>query len=99
MPSDQQHWREVYEQRAPDQLSWFEAIPERSLALIEATDLGREAEILDAGGGASGLAGELLKAGYSDVTVADLSVAALEQAQADLAERSDEIHLGPRRRT
>ena len=27
------HWQQVYEERAPDQVSWFEATPERSLAL------------------------------------------------------------------
>ncbi len=39
-----------------------------------------EAPIIDIGGGASGLAGELLALGHSDLTVTDISEAALEVA-------------------
>lgn len=85
------HWQQVYEERAPDQVSWFEATPERSLALIGATGLPRDAAILDVGGGASALARELLRAGYKDITVADLSAAALEQARKDVGSRATEI--------
>jgi SAM-dependent methyltransferase len=90
VPSDS-HWQQVYEKRAPDQVSWFEPVPELSLALIEASGLPKDAGLLDAGGGASGLAGELVGAGYSDVTVTDLSGAALEQAQAEIGAGADEI--------
>ena len=85
------HWQQVYEEREPDQVSWFEATPERSLALIEATGLPKEAGIVDVGGGASALAGELLHAGYSDITVAEISTVALERAQTAVGDRAQEI--------
>ncbi|HYM55417.1 MAG TPA: class I SAM-dependent methyltransferase, partial [Solirubrobacteraceae bacterium] len=59
--------------------------PQRSLELIQASGLGRDAGILDVGGGASGLAAQLLGMGYTDLTVADISAAALAHAQAELA--------------
>jgi hypothetical protein len=44
-------------------------VPESSLALIEEAALGLDAAILDVGGGTSKLAGYLVAAGYTDVTV------------------------------
>jgi 2-polyprenyl-3-methyl-5-hydroxy-6-metoxy-1,4-benzoquinol methylase len=76
------HWDDVYEQREPEQLSWFDDIPEASLAWIDRTDVALDAAILDAGGGASHLAAELVERGHTDVTVADISSAALDTARA-----------------
>lgn len=77
-------WQRTYAERPVAELSWTEAVPATSLELIAEADLPRDAALIDVGGGASGLAGELLRAGYRDVTVADISTAALERAQADL---------------
>ncbi|UJA21529.1 class I SAM-dependent methyltransferase [Thermoleophilia bacterium SCSIO 60948] len=82
MRSVQPHWDTVYSQKNPTEVSWYESVPATSLALIEAADLPCHASILDLGGGASTLASELVRAGFTDVTVADLSVAALAEAQA-----------------
>jgi SAM-dependent methyltransferase len=92
MPSSvEAHWRNVYAQREPDAVSWFEANPATSLAMIEEAELGRDAAILDVGGGASRLAAELLRDGYSDVTVADISVGALKRAKSELGEDADRV--------
>jgi SAM-dependent methyltransferase len=82
--SSEAHWDGVYAQRDPTEVSWHEPAPEISLALIERTGLGRDAAILDVGGGTSGLARALLRDGYSDVTVADISAGSLRQAQTAL---------------
>ena len=84
MVGDRAHWEGSYAQRAPDQVSWYEPLPERSLELIQATGLGHDASILDVGGGASSLAAELLAMGYTDLTVADISPTALAHAQTEL---------------
>jgi SAM-dependent methyltransferase len=84
------HWQGIYSENDRRSVSWFEAAPERSLAMIEAIGLESDAPILDAGGGASTLAPELVRRGFTDVTVADISPGALEQARAaagDLAAR------------
>jgi SAM-dependent methyltransferase len=85
------HWEGVYEQREPEQLSWFEDTAESSLAWIDRTDIALDAAILDAGGGASHLAAELVERGHTDVTVADISSAALETARAQSAAAADRI--------
>jgi ubiquinone/menaquinone biosynthesis C-methylase UbiE len=81
MAVDRAHWEQTYAEKASDRLSWFQDLPRRSLQLIEATELGRTAGIIDVGGGASCLAAELLKRGHTDVTVADISLSALERAR------------------
>jgi ubiquinone/menaquinone biosynthesis C-methylase UbiE len=59
--------------------------------MIEALQLPTDAPIVDVGGGASGLAGELLGRGYSDLTVADISEAALEAAKDALGEKAGAV--------
>ena len=100
------HWEEVYESKAAMEVSWYQANPERSLALVQKTAISREAPIIDVGGGASTLVDHLLDAGYTDLTVLDLAAAALKQAQARLGARAhgvdwlvaDVMRFEPRRR-
>lgn len=86
-----QHWERVYEQREPDEVSWYEPLPQRSLALIASAHLGRNAAIIDVGGGTSSLAAELVSAGYVDVTVADISARALERARQEAGEAGERV--------
>ena len=86
------HWERIYEQKEPEEVTWFEALPETSLELIEQAGIGKEAPIIDGGGGSSRLAGALLAAGYTDVTVADISGAALERAREELGEAGGGIN-------
>ena len=85
------HWEDVYESKSATEVSWYQATPERSLALVKKTEISRHAPIIDVGGGASTLVDHLLDAGYSDVTVLDLAAAACEQARARLAARAQEV--------
>lgn len=73
----QDHWDAVYERKRPDEVSWYEARPERSLQLIRSTGVRDTDPIIDVGGGASHLVDELLAAGHRDLTVLDVSAAVL----------------------
>lgn len=79
----QDHWDEVCA-RGDEQVSWFQADPAMSLELIE-TLLGdpspRDRAVIDVGGGTSRLASRLIAGGFTDVTVLDVSAAALEVAR------------------
>ena len=55
--------------------------PQRSLDLIARTHLPKDAKILDVGGGDSLLVDELVARGYTDITVLDLSRAAINRAR------------------
>ena len=85
MTSDRRgHWQTVYETKAPTDVSWYQPVPQRSLALIQSTGLPSDAALLDVGGGASTLVDRLLAAGFSDITVLDVALAALEATKARL---------------
>lgn len=93
MTSTREHWQAVYESKRPDEVSWYEPVPETSLELISAAGLAPDAAILDVGGGASRLARELVRGGYTDVTVADISPAALDRAREVLGDEWSKVEL------
>lgn len=76
-----QHWEEVYTTKSTDSVSWFQPHADLSMNLIRATGMGKDAGIIDVGGGASTLVDDLLANGYSDLTVLDLSAHAMEAAR------------------
>jgi ubiquinone/menaquinone biosynthesis C-methylase UbiE len=86
MPS-KEHWERVYETKATDAVSWFQPRAERSLRLIRETGVPRDAAIIDVGGGTSTLVDELLRQGYSKLTVLDLSAAALAKSKERIGEQ------------
>ena len=75
------HWEQVYSKTDPDALSWFQLHADQSLRLIRDTRLPCSASIIDIGGGASMLVDDLLAHGYSDLSVLDLSAAAMASAR------------------
>jgi ubiquinone/menaquinone biosynthesis C-methylase UbiE len=87
----EEHWERIYRTRQPQDVSWFRLHLQTSLELISQICVPRDAPILDVGGGASTLVADLLAAGYSDLTVVDLSEAALETARARLGRRGSEV--------
>lgn len=90
--STQQHWEGVYRTKAPSQVSWFRPHLETSLALIEhATQGNRASAIVDVGGGPATLVDDLLARGYRNLTVLDISHAALEFARERLGERANSV--------
>ena len=75
--SQEAHWDAVYNARSDRELSWFEHRPDLMLELIAAY-CAPDRPVIDIGGGASRLVDHLLLDGFGDVTVLDLSGAALE---------------------
>lgn len=87
-----QHWERIYTIKTPDSVSWFQEHADQSLRLIRNTRLGKDAAIIDVGGGASRLADDLAAEGYTDLTVLDLSSAALVVAKQRLGKHADDVH-------
>ena len=77
----QRHWAEVYRTRPADQVSWFEAEPITSLALIDLLVPGHDADVVDVGGGASALVDVLVARGFPHVTVVDIAGTGLAAAR------------------
>jgi len=84
------HWEKVCSTHPPDGVSWYAPHLAESLRLIrEAAP--PEASIIDIGGGASTLVDDLLDAGFSRLTVLDISEVALDVARARLGPRAHAV--------
>ena len=86
--SSRHHWDAIYRTKTPNEVSWYQAEPARSLDLIRRTTPALDAAILDVGGGASTLVDGLLEAGYRAVTVLDIAPAGLTPARERLGARA-----------
>ena len=87
----EQHWEQVYTAKASDSVSWFQGHADQSLALIHYTGVTKASAIIDVGGGASILVDNLTEEGYSDLTVLDISSAALDVAKQRLKKHAESI--------
>jgi trans-aconitate methyltransferase len=86
-------------------VSWYQSEPAVSLELIRSLGVDRGSPVVDVGGGASPLVDRLLEAGYTDVSVLDLSDVALDEARRRVGEdapvswlREDVLEWRPARR-
>jgi SAM-dependent methyltransferase len=85
------HWEQVYGSNASDAVSWYQPHALRSLDLIRGVAENLDARILDVGGGASTLVDDLLDAGMTQLSVLDISAAALHVAQQRLGTRANAV--------
>ncbi|MFO7854690.1 MAG: class I SAM-dependent methyltransferase [Paracoccaceae bacterium] len=90
MAGGQEHWDDVYGARSEDALTWFEATPAGSLALV-GDHLQPGEPFIDIGAGASRLVDALLEEGFGPLTVLDLSAAALAVSRQRLGPRADDV--------
>jgi ubiquinone/menaquinone biosynthesis C-methylase UbiE len=86
-----EHWEKVYSTKATDAVSWFQEHAKESMKLIRGTGIPRSAAIIDVGGGASTLVDDLLFAGYSALTVLDISATALAAAKIRLGQKAASV--------
>jgi len=85
------HWEHIYGTKQPREVSWTQEIPTTSLKLIEELNLPNDARIIDVGGGDSHLVDHLLKMGFTNLTVLDISAAAIERAKERLQSDADKV--------
>jgi len=88
----QAHWENVYATKGEKEVSWFQENPALSLELIRLAGATSTSAIVDIGGGASRLADALVLRGYADVTVLDLSEAALTAARRRMGDEARRVH-------
>ncbi|MGF6849148.1 ubiquinone/menaquinone biosynthesis C-methylase UbiE [Chitinophaga sp. W3I9] len=89
MEENKAHWENVYHTKKPSEVSWTQDVPQTSLDFILSCNIPKTAGIIDIGGGDSKLAGFLLDAGFTNITVLDISARALERARQRLGEKAD----------
>lgn len=76
-----EHWEKVYENKGDQEVSWYEELPATSLSLIKKHNTSQDTKIIDVGGGNSNLTKELLKTGYQNLSVLDISAKSLEKTK------------------
>lgn len=89
--SRRDHWENVYVSKGEHEVSWFQEAPEPSLQLIGLAGATRSSGIIDIGGGASRLVDYLVSQGYEDVTLLDLSEAALASARSRTGDKASRV--------
>jgi SAM-dependent methyltransferase len=91
MTTNRDHWQTVYQTKGEQQTSWFRPHLDESLRLIDGLGLDKSLPAIDVGGGRSTLVDDLLARGFTDLTVLDLSQAALDESCRRLGERAGSI--------
>jgi len=86
-----EHWEKVWGTHLPEGVSWYAPHLAESIRLIREVAAPRDS-VIDVGGGASTLVDDLVDAGFSHVTVLDISEAALTISRARLGERAASVN-------
>jgi len=85
------HWENVYQTKGRDELSWFREHLDTSLRMITNTGAQKDAAIIDVGGGNSTLVDDLLKHGFIDVSVLDISAKAISDSKKRLGAKGTKV--------
>lgn len=86
-----EHWEAIYKTKQPNEVSWTQNVPAISLAFINKNNIPKEANIIDIGGGDSRLVDYLLKKGYKNISVLDISEAAIHRAKERLGTAANKV--------
>lgn len=86
------HWQSIYTSKKLKELSWHQDQAKKSLELVKKTKLGKQATVIDVGGGVSVFVDDLLKQDYKNITVLDISAEALQQSKARLGETYTQVN-------
>lgn len=90
--SHKSHWEKIYATKRQDEVSWYQPTPRISLDFISELNIPKDAAIIDIGGGDSHLVDNLLTAGFTDVSVLDISGEAINKAKQRLGKEAEKIN-------
>jgi SAM-dependent methyltransferase len=85
------HWETIYKTKQPNEVSWTQDVPAVSLEFIHKFSILKTAKIIDIGGGDSKLVDFLLAEGYVNLSVLDISEAAIQRAKERLGENAKKV--------
>ena len=89
--SKKEHWENVFATKQETEVSWFQKLPQTSLDFIESIGVTKDAKIIDIGGGDSYLIDSLLKIGYTNLTLLDISSNAIERIKKRLGDEAEKV--------
>ena len=85
------HWENIYQTKELKDVSWFQPTPETSLDFFKQFKVPTTAKVIDIGGGDSFLVDNLLDLGYQDISVLDISAAAIDRAKQRLGDKAKNV--------
>jgi SAM-dependent methyltransferase len=85
------HWERVFTTKGESDVSWFQEKPLPSLEQLVLVGARPSSAIIDVGGGTSRLVDALVGQGFDNLTVLDISDAALSVARARLGDKASRI--------
>ena len=85
------HWENIYQTKELKDVSWFQPTPETSLDFFKQFNMPTTAKVIDIGGGDSFLVDHLLDLGYQDISVLDISAAAIDRAKQRLGDKAKNV--------
>ena len=86
------HWEKIYATKANDEVSWYQPLPKDSLDLITNSSIELTDPIIDVGAGNSFLVDHLLKKGFTNITVLDISKNAINKAKNRLGKKAELVN-------
>lgn len=86
-----EHWETIYKTKQANEVSWTQEVPAVSLAFIHKFKVPKSAKIIDIGGGDSKLVDFLIVEGYTNISVLDISEAAILRAKERLGNDADKV--------
>ena len=85
------HWEKIYTTKTLEEVSWHQPVPTTSLQFFTENNIPLDAKIIDIGGGDSFLVDNLLELGYTNLSVSDISAAAIDRAKVRLGEKASKV--------
>ncbi|MFL9959062.1 class I SAM-dependent methyltransferase [Paraburkholderia nemoris] len=86
-----EHWEGIYRSKSSHAVSWYRPHLETSLQLICEVAPDQSATIIDVGGGESTLVDDLLRRGYRNLAVLDMSAVALDTTKQRLGSFAEHV--------
>ena len=92
METRKEHWEKLYATKQPNEVSWTQEFPKTSLDFIHSFNLPKTANIIDIGGGDSKLVDCLLEEGFENISVLDISAAAIKRTKQRLGDKANKVN-------
>lgn len=86
------HWEHIYNTKQPNQVSWTQEVPTISIDFVKQLQIPKDAAIIDVGGGDSKFVDYLLAEGYTNISVLDISEAAINRAKERLGNKAFNVN-------
>ena len=90
--SQKEHWENVYRTKEDQEVGWYQPNPETSIRLVRTYSTSKDDSIIDVGGGNSHLIQHLLNEGYTDLSVMDISIHAINRNKRRFGSEADKIN-------